>query len=443
MISKRMNPKLSCSDPDTFEPLVDALASGPMAPEEERKVIQHLQECPSCQEQYREAVRFFLLYRGACPPEGTREQVERIKAGVQRKIRVIRRRQRLAAVVGLAAGIALVVWGPTLMTQPQPEPTVVAENVSTAPPRIEEPEPVPLAPQVVDTGVKEPREPSASETEQEAKTESVKPPEVESNPYAGFKPRAAYGRIWQKTAGLLRPYVNLTEEQRTLLTQHVSYLESLLAKDPLRPSAWNHLRKMHEKLGDLQAANRAFERHIDALKEQGNEGAVVLALVERGGRLLSKGATLEAVKHYSQVLNEYPNAPGSERAWFGIAAYYLKVGDEGNACKYLQHVCENYEFKEGVVRDAFCTLANVMSNSGNYDDAIRITEALLQKSSYVATRAHAELSIGDFYRYQGKSAKAVQAYRGVLAKYKVPSARTGAEYRLARLHQKALAGDLP
>jgi len=128
-----MNPKPSCSDPETFEPFVDALASGPLAPEDERRVIQHLQECPSCREQYREAVRFFLLYRMACPPEGTREQVERIKSGVLRRIRVIRRRRRVVVGAAVAAAIALVVWSVALQNQPDPEPAEVAESVKTAP----------------------------------------------------------------------------------------------------------------------------------------------------------------------------------------------------------------------------------------------------------------------------------------------------------------------
>ena len=47
------------------------------------------------------------------------------------------------------------------------------------------------------------------------------------------------------------------------------------------------------------------------------------------------------------------------------------------------------------------------------------------------------------YRYQGKSAKAVQAYRRVLTKYQVESARKGAEYQLARLQEAVLGGALP
>ena len=70
-------------------------------------------------------------------------------------------------------------------------------------------------------------------------------------------------------------------------------------------------------------------------------------------------------------------------------------------------------------------------------------KSVLEKSSYEATRAYAQLRIGDFHRCQGKSARAVQAYRSVLSKYQVQSARRGAEFQIARLQDAALGGALP
>ena len=424
----------SCSDPEVFEALVDDYALGILAPEDEERVLKHLDECALCHEEARRSAEFYLLCRYALAPEPTPEQVERVKAGVFRRIRRRERVHKLVWACGLAAGIALVAWSATLMTQPGPESPVVVDHAASAPEKLEKPEPGPAGPLVVQA----PTEPIHAEVKPEEET-----PAAEPDPYAKLKPRAAYGRIWQKTTPMLRSHAKLGPEQRDLLAEHASYLESLLAKNSLAPAAWNHLRKIYERLGDLGAANRAFDRHVDVLEEQGKEAAVVQALVERGNRLLKKGASLEAVKQYSRVVNDHPNAPGSERAWYGIGDYYLSVGDAAQARKYFQHVCDNYDFREGVVRDAHYTLANVISNSGNYGQATEMMQGVLEKSSYEATQAYAQLRIGDFYRYQGKSAKAVQAYRRVLTKYQVESARKGAEYQLARLQDAVLGGALP
>jgi len=423
-----MNSKPSCSDPETFEPLVDALASGPMTPEDERKVIQHLEECPSCQEQYREAVRFFLLYRMACPPEGAREQVERIKAGVQRKIRSIRRRRRLATVAGLAAGIALVVWSATLMTPSQPEPVAV-ENVVSAADQIEEPAPVPAVSEEPQIAVEEPTGTGQSDVTQDA----------QPDPYAGLTPSQTYGTIWQESMAMVYSFGQLPPEQKAGLRKRAAYLESVLKKTSLHAPAWNHLVRMYEKLGDLESADGAFDGFLKALGD--NPARIVEALADRGDRLLRQGATLQAVKHYSHVINEHPDAPGSERAWYGLGRYYLEAGDSGQAIAYFSHVCENYKLAAGTVRDAHYTLANVLSNSGRYAEAIRAMQALMERAG--GPVGYAELRIGDFYRYQGKLAKAVQAYRRVLAKYQTPDVRNGAEFQLARLNQAALSGALP
>lgn len=401
-----------------------------MAPEDERKAIEHLQECPSCKEQYREAVRFFLLYRMACPPEGTLAQVEWVKRSVRRRIHVIRRRRRLTAVAGLAAGIALVVWVGTSMIPPQPGTAVVPENV-TAPQQIEEPKAIPAAPEEPQVAVQEP-----TGANQSAPTQDM---EAEPDPYAGLSPSQTYGTIWQESMAMVYSCGQLPPEQKTGLRKRAAYLESVLQKTSLHAPAWNHLVRMYEKLGDIESADGAFDGFLKALGD--NPSRIVEALADRGDRLLRQGATLQAVQHYSRVINEHPNAPGSERGWYGLGRYYLEAGDSGRAIGCFGHVCENYKLAAGTVRDAHYTLANVLSNSGRHAEAIRAMQALMERAG--GPVGYAELRMGDFYRYQGNLAKAVQTYRRVLAKYQTPDVRNGAEFQLARLNQAALSGALP
>jgi tetratricopeptide (TPR) repeat protein len=220
--------------------------------------------------------------------------------------------------------------------------------------------------------------------------------------------------MWQESAGMVYCLAALDPGQKEALAKHALQLNALLDKDLDSAPAWNHLARMYEKLGDLEASDRAFEEYVRALSKQDNEAGVVEALVDRGDRLLRLGAGFQAVKHYSRVISDYGDAPGSERAWYGIGKYYLQVGDPARARKYLEHVSETYEFAQGVVRDAHYTLANVSSNTGDYDGAIKTMERLLGKPCDVGSRAYGELRVGDFYRYAGKTATAIRVYRKVL-----------------------------
>ena len=443
-----------CPDPEEFEPWVNAYASGPLPPDQERYVVEHLQECSSCRQEYAEALKFFQLYYSAFPPKVSPEQVERVKAGVFRRIRRRERIRKLVWASAVAAGTVLVVWSASVLSPQRSQPALVAKDLGETQQPEQEIAVDDSGQPTQDEHVAETKgRPERSSDDGPAGQATVAQKDAQEpaahekekpDPYAGLSPTQTYGRIWQGSTTLVYSQKRLTPEQREELAGHASYLEALLSKESVSPAAWNHLVRMLEKLGDLEAADHAFEGYVESLAETGKDAAVVEALAERGDRLLRQGAAMQAVKHYSRVINEYPNAPGSERAWYGLGNYYLQVGDTAQAKQYFQHVCEDYEYREGLVRDAHYTHSNLAANSGNQEEAINTMHSLLEKSSYIGSRAYAQLRLGDFYRYQKKAAKAIQAYRKALREYStVACVQTQASNTLERMQQAVLDGALP
>jgi hypothetical protein len=413
-----------------------------------------LRECASCREEYIEALRVFYLYGLAFPPEITPEQLERIKSGVFERTRSRLRRRRIVALGGLAAAQALAVWAVISFILPQPSATVgvatgTAATAVQQSKRLGESEPaVSQRTAVPEPKPGEPTEETPQTKERTVTADSVATALPETSfppgPSPDLSPAQTYGRLWQESVGMVYARRPLSAEEKKNLVDQADRLNALLDKDLDSAPAWNHLVRIYEKLGDLEASDAAFEGHLKALSKEGNQAGIVEALVDRGNRLLRLGAGLQAVKHYSRVINDYGDAPGSERAWYGLGNYYLQVGDPARARKYLEHVCEAYEFAEGVVRDAHYTLANVSSNCGDYDGAVKTMERLLEKPCDIGSRAYGELRIGDFYRYAGKTAKAVHVYRKVLKEYPAVACVTiQARNMLNRMQAAALGSVIP
>jgi tetratricopeptide (TPR) repeat protein len=455
MNSDRTKHESHCPDPEEFEPLVNAYASGPLAPEDERRAIRHLRECASCRREYEEAWKFFTWFYTVCPPKVTDEQVERIKQGVMRRIAADRRRRKFIVCCGLAAAVALVVWAATSL-MPGPSPTTGGATKGRAAAEDgQEPDTQEKAQPIVSkrlAGLETSSGQQAAEGvlpdvhSETGRGTPMSHPEtpVSSGHHNGPTPAQVYGRIWQESVGTVYSPAALDPGQKEALAKRALGLNALLDKDLDSAPAWNHLVRMYEKLGDLEASDTAFEGYLKALSKEESKVGVVEALVDRGNRLLRLGAGFQAVKHYSRVISDYGDAPGSERAWYGIGNYYLQVGDPARARKYLEHVCGAYEFNHGVVRDAHYTLANVSSNCGDYEGAIKTMERLLEKPCEVGSRAYGELRIGDFYRYAGKTAKAIQVYRKVLKEYPAVACVTiQARNILNRMQAAALDNVIP
>jgi len=224
-------------------------------------------------------------------------------------------------------------------------------------------------------------------------------------------PRQTYAWISSKSVKIMQSRGKLSMSQRRQLTEYAERLRALYGQSRLSLPAMNFFVRLLDRLGDLGPSDLVFDSYVLALSEGGKPEPVITALADRGDRLLLRGAGSRAFEHYSRITSEFPQAPGSERGWYGLAK---SVGDRLEKERYLRHVCENYSLADGgTVANAHYSLGSLLFNAKRYDEAIEVMTHLAEKSPRVVRRTAARLFIAHSYRYKGDTAKATAAFREI------------------------------
>ena len=438
---------IACLNPDHFQPLVAAYASGPLSPEQEREAVRHLRRCESCRREYAEAWKFFYLCRLAYAEEPTPEQVRRVKEGVYARIRRATR-VRQAIRIGLAAAALLLcvglVWlinapdissdrsSPQLAshshpvetlsdTGSQPEGAAAPVGETAEAPTLPEEvvlEVAPTAPEdeSINIVVVEEAQPAQEPAPAPEPTE----PTLKDKLLAMQPGRMFYSArdICQKTLEAIKA----GEPTDISLDELVQVFEKVIASKVSSyciGEAHYYRFKCLEQSGLQEEPEQAFDDYLAHLKKAYGDKDVRAAILREGARNCYQGESLAGLRYYERLLVDYPESREAAIAYVAVGKYYYGAREYAKALGIFQQFMENcsgWDFSGEVAQSlALCHFA-----LGKPQEGIAALKAYLKEHPDSKYAPKVQLDVAYFtYERLGQShmLAALRELRKVFEKY--------------------------
>lgn len=359
----------TCPNPDHFQPLVTAYASGPLLRKQEREAGRHLRRCEPCYREYAEALKFFHLCRLAYAEEPTQEQASRVKEGVYARIRRAAR-ARQAVRIGLAAAALLLcvglVWSINApdISSPQPSPPLASRSHPA-----EAPSDTGSQPKGVETPVDDAAEalalpeevvlevaPPAPEDEsidivvvEEAQPAKEPVPEPEpreptlKDKLLAMQPgRMFYSArdICQKTLKAIKAGEPTDISLDELVQVFEKVIESKVSSYCIGEAHYYRF-KCLEQSGLQEESEQAFDDYLAHLKKAYGDKDVRAAILREGARSCYQGESLAGLRYYERLLVDYPESREAAIAYVAVGKYYYGTRECAKALEIFQQFMEN------------------------------------------------------------------------------------------------------
>jgi len=181
-------------------------------------------------------------------------------------------------------------------------------------------------------------------------------------------------------------------------------------------------------LGNFGASAFEFQEVLDD-KEFGEDAAFMLAEVAYAQKDYQT-----AEEYYLKFIEKYPNSKRSFEAYLKLGDIYFNTDRFAEAETTLEKITD--KAPANVYFEAQLLLGRTKIELSKFEEALKILQTLLERTTERADRAEIELVIGELYFRWGKLDEAENIWKGITEKYPKSEASSIAYLRLGELYQK-------